>query len=85
MKSRLHDQMNLGASAIRQMLRQNVTSEENTSAIVQFRRAIQVLREENSYPQDDVTEFIRDAAVSGIQVNITGKLPETGNALGGVF
>ena len=85
MKSRLHDQMNMGVSAIRQMLRQNVTSEENTSAIVQFRRAIQVLREENPYPQDDVTEFIRDAAVSGIQVNITGKLPETGNALGGVF
>ena len=40
MKSRLHDQMNMGVSAIRQMLRQNVTSEENTSAIVQFRRAI---------------------------------------------
>ena len=28
MKSRLHDQMNMGVSAIRQMLRQNVTSEE---------------------------------------------------------
>ena len=40
MKSRLHDQMNMGVSAIRQLLRQNVTSEENTSAIVQFRRAI---------------------------------------------
>ena len=40
MKSRLHDQMNMGVSAIRQMLRQNVTSEENASAIVQFRRAI---------------------------------------------
>lgn len=77
MKSRLHDQMNMGVSAIRQMLRQNITSEENASAIVQFRRAIQVLQEENSYPQDDVTEFIRDAAVSGIQVNIIGDLPET--------
>ena len=45
MKSRLHDQMNMGVSAIRQMLRQNITSEENASAIVQFRRAIQVLQE----------------------------------------
>ena len=81
MKSRLHDQMNMGVSAIRQMLRQNITSEENASAIVQFRRAIQVLQEENSYPQDDVTEFIRDAAVSGIQVNITGNLPEKGKTL----
>lgn len=51
MKSRLHDQMNMGVSAMRQMLRQNVTSEENTSAIVQFRRAIQVLREEISIPR----------------------------------
>lgn len=81
MKSRLHDQMNMGVSAIRQMLRQNIVPEENASAIVQFRRAIQVLQEENSYPQDDVTEFIRDAAVSGIQVNITGDLPDTEKTL----
>ena len=81
MKSRLHDQMNMGVSAIRQMLRQNIAPEENASAIVQFRRAIQVLQEENSYPQDDVTEFIRDAAVSGIHVNITGDLPETEKTL----
>lgn len=81
MKLRLHDQMNMGVSAIRQMLRQNITSEENASAIVQFRRAIQVLQEENAYPQDDVTEFIRDAAVSGIQVKITGDLPETEKTL----
>ncbi len=77
MKSRLHDQMNMGVSAIRRMLRQNVTSEENAAAVVQFRRAIQVLQEENAYPQDDVTEFIRDAAVSGVQVRITGDLPKT--------
>lgn len=81
MKSRLHDQMNMGVSAIRQMLRQNIVPEENASAIMQFRRAIQVLQEENSYPQDDVAEFIRDAAVSGIQVNITGDLPETEKTL----
>lgn len=76
MKSRLHDQMNMGVAAIRQMLRQNTTSEENAAAVTQFRRAIQVLQEENAYPQDDVTEFMRDAAVSGMEVKITGKLPE---------
>lgn len=81
LKSRLHDQMNMGVSAIRQMLRQNTASVENTAAVVQFRRAIQVLQEENAYPQDDVTEFIRDAAVSGVQVKITGDLPETEKAL----
>ena len=81
MKSRLHDQMNMGVAAIRQILRQNTTSEENAAAITQFRHAIQVLQEENAYPQDDVTEFIRDAAVSGIQVKIEGNLPETAETL----
>lgn len=76
MKSRLHDQMNMGVAAIRQILRQDATSEENAAAVMRFRRAIQVLQEESACPQDDVAEFIKDAAVSGIQVNITGTLPE---------
>lgn len=76
LKSRLHDQMNMGVAAIRQILRQNITSEENAAAIAQFRRAIQVLQEENAYPQDDMAEFIRDAEVSGIRVEITGDFPE---------
>lgn len=75
LKTRLHDQMNMGVAAIRQILRQNTTSEENAAAVAQFRRAIQVLREENVYPQDDVSEFIRDAEVSGVRVEINGELP----------
>lgn len=75
LKSRLHDQMNMGVAAIHQILRQNTTSEEN-AAIAQFRRAIQVLQEENAYPQGDIAEFIRDAEVSGIRVEITGDFPE---------
>lgn len=81
LKSQLHDQMNMGVAAIRQILRQNTTLEENDAAVVQFRRAVQVLREENSYPQNDMAEFIRDAAVSGIQVKITGELPKEENVL----
>lgn len=76
LKSRLHDQMNMGVAAIRQILRQNTTSEENAAAIAQFRRAIQVLQEENAYPRGDIAEFIRDAEVSGIRVEITGDFPE---------
>lgn len=75
MKSRLHDQMNLGVAAIRRMLR-NAASEENAAAIAQFRRAIQVLREENAAPQGDLAELIQDAAVSGIQIHIIGELPK---------
>lgn len=76
LKSRLHDQMNMGVAAIRQILRQNTTSEENNAAILQFRRAIEVLREDSAYPGDDVAELIRDAAVSGVRVQITGDLPK---------
>ena len=75
-KTKLHDQMGAGLIAIRQILRQNTTSKENAAAVMQFRRAIQILQEENAYPQDDVAEFIRDAAVSGIHVEITGELPQ---------
>ena len=81
LKSRLHDQMNMGVAAIRQILRQNTASEENNAAIQQFRRAIQVLQAENAYPQDDVAEFIRDAAVSGIRVEISGSLPKAEETL----
>lgn len=76
LKARLHDQMNMGVAAIRQILRQNTTSEKNAAAVMQFRRAIQVLQEENACPGDDMAEFIRDAAVSGICVEITGNLPK---------
>ena len=81
LKSRLHVQMNMGVAAIRQILRQNTTSEENAAAVAQFRRAIQVLQEENAYPQDDVAEFVRDAAVSGMHVEITGQLPKAWGVL----
>lgn len=75
-KSKLHDQMGSGLLAIRRILRQKATSEENAAAVMQFRRAIQILQKENSRPQNDVTEFIQDAAVSGINVKITGELPK---------
>lgn len=76
LKSRLHDQMNLGVAAIRQILRQDTASEENAAAVAQFRRAIRVLQEENANPQDDLSELLRDAEVSGIRIDLTGSLPE---------
>ena len=75
-KSKLHDRMGSGLLAVRQILRQKTTSEENAAAVMQFRRAVRILQEENTRPQYDVTEFINDAAVSGIQVKINGELPK---------
>lgn len=76
MKAQLHDQMNLGVAAIRQILRQNTTSAENAAAGEQFRRAIRILQAENAYPQDDVSEFLRDAEVMGVRVELSGELPK---------
>jgi len=74
-KTKLHDSMGSGLLAVRRILQQKTDSTENDAAVMQFRRAVEVLQEENSSPQYDVTEFIRNAAVSGIRVEITGELP----------
>ena len=75
-KTKLHDSMGSGLLAVRRILRQKTNSLENAAAVRQFRRAVEVLQEENSSPQYDVAEFVRDAAVSGIRVEITGELPK---------
>ncbi len=75
LKTRLHDQMNMGIAAIRQVLCQDTPSGGNADAIRQFRRAMRNLREENPCPRDGVPEFIRDAEVSGVRVEIRGELP----------
>ena len=75
-KTKLHDSMGSGLLAVRRILQQKTDSSENDAAVAQFRRAVEVLQEENSSPQYDAAEFIRDAAVSGIRVEITGELPK---------
>ena len=75
-KSKLHDLMGSGLLAIRQILRQKTTSAENAAAVMQFRRAVGILQAENVRPQYDAAAFIRDAALSGIRVEITGALPK---------
>lgn len=68
--------MGSGLLAIRRILQQKTDSSENNEAVMQFRRAVEALQEENISQQYDVSEFIRDAAVSGIRVEITGELPK---------
>ena len=81
MKSLLHDQMNMGVTAIRQMLAHDGMTAENKEAIAQFRSAIRVLQQENAPPQDAVAEFMHDASVAGIQVIISGTLPTSQHEL----
>lgn len=81
-KTRLHDSMGSGLLAIRWILQQKTDSSENNAAVMQFRRAVEALQEENISQQYDVSEFIQDAAVSGICVEITGELPKEKTMLG---
>ena len=75
-KTKLHDSMGSGLLAVRRILQQKTDSSENAAAVMQFRRAVGVLQEENCSPQYDVADFIRDAAVSGIRVELKGTLPK---------
>ena len=75
-KTKLHDSMGSGLLAVRRILQQKTDASENDAAVMQFRRAVEVLQEENIRPQYDIAEFIQDAAVSGIRVEITGELPK---------
>lgn len=75
-KSKLHDLMGSGLLAIRQILRQKSSSTENVAAVMQFRQAVSILQEQNIRLQYDFHDFIQDAKVSGVNVELTGNMPE---------
>ena len=75
LKNRLHDQMNMGVSAIKQLIKQDDISFDD-EAIIQLKRAISILKKEIEYPQDDLAQFIKDASVSKVDVIMTGEMIE---------
>ena len=76
LKNRLHDQMNMGVSAIKQLIKQDNISFDDDDAIIQLKRAISILKKEIEYPQDDLAQFIKDASVSKVDVIMTGEMVE---------
>lgn len=80
-KTNLHDQMGAGIVAIRQSLQQSHTSEKNAEAIELLYKAVKVIKNDNDSPvgRSDVEEFIHNASVVGIRVEMTGSLPEEEN------
>ncbi len=80
-KTRLHDQMGGGILAIRQILQQNHTTEENIAAVSLLRKAVSTIKNDNEYPvgRGELADFIHDADAIGIQVKMTGSLPEHGD------
>lgn len=79
-KSRLHDQMGMGIAAVRQILLQNHTTEENADALELWRKAVSVIKSDNEYIEGscDMADILHDAAAVGIRVEITGEIPTEG-------
>lgn len=77
-KTRLHDRMGAGIMAIRQSLQLHHTSEENADAIGRLQKAVSVIKGDNEYPvgRGDVEEFVHDASVVDVKVEISGEIPE---------
>lgn len=82
-KTSLHDRMGAGIVAIRQSLQQRYTSEKNADSIELFYRAVKTIKNDNDSPvgRSSVEEFIHDASVAGIRVEITGSISQEENAL----
>lgn len=76
-KTKLHDRMGGGLIAIRQILQHNQT-EEATGAVELFRQAVNAIKNDNDYPQEnsELAKLMQDAAAIGIKVNLNGELPK---------
>lgn len=76
-KTKLHDRMGAGLTALRQLLtRQSGEGAEN--AVKLLRQAVSEIKNDNEYPQekDDLEKFIQDAGTVGVKINLSGNLPE---------
>lgn len=77
-KTKLHDQMGAGLTAVRQLLlRQGAAGTE--SAVKLLRQAVSAVKDDNEYPpeKDELAKFIQDAGSVGVSVEISGELPES--------
>lgn len=76
-KTKLHNDMGAGLIAIRHILLHNQT-EEAANAMDLFRRAVSAIKYDNAYPRgrSELDNFLQDAETIGINVNLSGELPE---------
>ncbi|MDD6203762.1 MAG: ATP-binding protein [Firmicutes bacterium] len=78
-KTKLHDQMGAGLTAIRQILLQRGAA-ETENAVELLRRAVNAVKNDNEYPpeKDELAKFRQDADTVGVRLNISGQLPGRG-------
>ena len=76
-KTKLHDQMGSGLTAVRQLLlHQGEAGSEN--AVKLLRQAVSAVKNDNEYPpeKDELAKFLQDAGTIGVKINLSGNLPE---------
>lgn len=76
-KTKLHDQMGAGLTAVRQILmRPNEADTEN--ALNLLRQAVSAVKNDNEYPpeRDELSKFLQDAQTIGVEIDLSGTLPE---------
>lgn len=74
-KTKLHDQMGAGLTAVRQMLQQE--EPETAGTVKLLRQAVSAIKNDNEYPPEksDLAKFLQDAETIGVSVDISGVLP----------
>ena len=77
-KTGLHDRMSAGIIAMRQILKQEQTTEETADAVSLFQKAVSAIKNDNEYPLErgELAEFMRDADTIGVKVELNGELPQ---------
>lgn len=79
-KTKLHDQMGAGVIAVRRIIRQVHSQEDQEDAVRLFRRAVDIMKNDNESPleRSEFAEFLHDADTIGVKIRLTGELPKQG-------
>lgn len=81
-KTKLHDQMGAGVIAIRRMIQQVHSQEDQEGAVRLFQKAVNIMKNDNESPleRSEFAEFMHDADTIGVKIRLTGELPKQGEA-----
>ena len=77
-KTRLHDEMGTALTAVRQSLQDEKSGVPDENMMRLFRKAVDAVRSDNGYKEEreEYDRFLEDAATIGVEVNLSGELPE---------
>lgn len=78
-KTKLHDQMGAGLTAVRQLLLHQGTA--GTESVVKLLwQAVSAMKNDMEYPaeKEELAKFLQDAGTVGVRIALTGTMPESG-------